>query len=118
MDKHEPSHEGKGRNDRHDDPDKAASEDELEETSEEKEARSGEYGCDNLSPVNWGLVRNRDRCVVRELFGERGWVETAGEVILGGICLPAGGFSGSFSGGVDRYDWGGHEVELEGDVNT
>jgi len=118
LDKHEPSHEGKRRNNRYNDPDKAASENGLEETSKEKEGRSGECGCDDLSPVNRGSVRNRDGCVVRELLGERGRVETAGEIVLGGIRPSAGEFSGAFNGGIDRYDWGGHEVQLDGDVNT
>jgi len=118
LDKHEPSHEGKRRDNRHNDPDKTASEDGLEETREEKEGHNGECGGDDFPPVNRGSVRNRDGCVVRELFGERGWVETAGEIVLGGIRLSASGLPGPFSGGVDRYDRGGHEVQLDGGVSN
>lgn len=118
MDEHETSQKGEGRNNRHDDPDEAASEDGLEETSEEKEACSREYSCGNLSPVNWSAVGDRNGCVVGELFCEGGWVKSAGEIILGGISPSTSGFPGSFDGGIHRYDWGGHEVQLGDGVNT
>ena len=105
MDEHETSHEGKRRNNCQNDPNEAASEDGLAETGEEKEACSGEHGCDDLSPVNWSPVGDWDRCVVGELFGERGRVKTVGEIILGGICLSTCGLPGAFDGRVNRYDW-------------
>lgn len=118
MDKHETSHESKRRNNRHYDPDKTTSEDESEETSEEKETCGEEYSCDDLPPVNWSLVRNRDGRVAGELFGERGCVETAGIIVLCGICPSAGGFPGSFGGGIDRYNRGRRELQLDGGVNV
>lgn len=52
-----------------------------------------------------------------KLFGEGGRVKTVREIILGGICPSVGGFSGPFSGGIDRYDWSGHDVQLDGGMN-
>lgn len=110
MDEHETSHEGKRRNNCHNNPDKATSEDGLAEKSEDKKACGGEYGRDDLSPVYWSPVGDRDGCVMGELFGEGGWVKTARKIVLGGICPSVCGFPGTFDSRINRYDWGGHEV--------
>lgn len=114
MYEHKTPHEGKRRNNGHDNPDDAASENGFEETDEQQEGCSEECDRANLSPVNWGSVGDWDGRVVGELFCEGGRVKTAGEIVLCGIYSSVGGFPGTFSGRIDGYDWSGHEIQLDG----